>query len=286
MHLVQSTQLELQHALIQTSTGAGPPLDSSWGQAGAQRQKKCPTESAPQHNPTQAPVGWRSGSPWRRAGSGEPHNCLAHPVPQHGLAQARSDGGAQPSGAWRHMAALQQEPRDARGHAAGSAPRLGGSPDRQGAEAATQWSAGSVSGRQPVWQPQMGRNMQESDTWLPVVSSSLSSVAQAEIGSSEHGRAAAVLEGQPSDDEAVRGAGEEPDLQGELPECAQRAAALHSALMRHTAAVQLAAELESLFRLLSMPPAARAEAGKSSLLPSGSSAAQYACSVLGTIGMR
>ena len=46
----------------------------------------------------------------------------------------------------------------------------------------------------------------------------------------------------------------------------------------------LAAELERLFRLLSLPAAARAEAGESPLLPSGGSAAQYACCVLSTLG--
>ena len=127
--------------------------------------------------------------------------------------------------------------------------------------------------------------MQGVDTCLPVLGSSPSSIAQVEIGSSEHSRTAAILEGRPSADEAVRGAGEEPDLHRELPDRGRRAAALHSALIRHTAAVQLAAELESLFRLLGILPAARAEAGKPSLLPSGRSAAQYACSVLGTIGM-
>ena len=65
----------------------------------------------------------------------------------------------------------------------------------------------------------------------------------------------------------------------------RRAAKLHSAVIRHTAAVQLAAELERLFRLLGLPTAARAKAGESPLLPSGGSAAQYACCVLSTIGM-
>ena len=281
----QSTQSGLQHAPVQRSTEAGPPSIPSWGQASAQREEHCPVDSAPQHDTAQAPAGRRSRSPWKRAGSGQPYSLLGHPVPQHAPGQFISDGGTQSLGAWCHTAGLQQEPHTARSPAASSAP-LGISPDRQGAQAATQGSAGAASGRQTVWQPQMGRNMQETDTCLPVLSSCPSSISQVEIGSTEHSRTAAVLEGQSSADEVVEGAGEELGQQGELPDRARRVAALHSALIRHTAAVQLAAELESLFRLLGVPPAARAEAGKPTLLPSGSSAAQYACSVLGTIGMR
>ena len=73
----------------------------------------------------------------------------------------------------------------------------------------------------------------------------------------------------------------------ELPHQAQRAARLHSALIRHTASIQLAAELESLLRLLALPAAAQDEAanGGTLLLPSAEAAAEYACCVLRTIGM-
>ncbi len=285
MHVSQSTQRGLQHVPVQASAGAGPPLISSWGQARAKQQERCLADSAPQHNPAQAPAGWRFGSPGGQAGPGEPHNSLAHPVPQHAPAQACSDCGAQPRGAWRHTAALQQEPIGAHSPASSSAPWPGGSAERQGPQAATPVSAVAACNMPTHRQPQKGKRKQETDTCLPVVSSSPSSIPQRQLEHVECSRNAAILNGQGSADEAIMG-GEELDLCGELPDRARRAAALHSALIRHTAAVQLAAELESLFRLLGVPPAARAEAGKPSLLPSGRSAAQYACCVLSTTGMR
>ena len=72
----------------------------------------------------------------------------------------------------------------------------------------------------------------------------------------------------------------------ELPYQARRAARLHSALIRHTAAIQLAAELESLLRLLALPSAVQDAAadGSTLLLPSAEAAAEYACCVLYAIG--
>lgn len=73
-----------------------------------------------------------------------------------------------------------------------------------------------------------------------------------------------------------------------LPDQARRAAALQSALIQHTAVAQLAAELDSLIRLLAAPCAAHDEAGNGqpALFPSGRAAAQYACAVLSKIGER
>ena len=73
-----------------------------------------------------------------------------------------------------------------------------------------------------------------------------------------------------------------------LPDQARRAAALQSALIQHTAVAQLAAELDSLIRLLAAPCAAHDEAGNGqpALFPSGRAAAQYACAVLIKIGER
>lgn len=73
----------------------------------------------------------------------------------------------------------------------------------------------------------------------------------------------------------------------DLPHQAQRAARLHTALIRHTASIQLAAELESLLRLLALPPATQHDAatGSNLLLPSAEAAAEYACCVLSAIGM-
>ena len=78
---------------------------------------------------------------------------------------------------------------------------------------------------------------------------------------------------------ALSDKGNECHQPAKLPPRAQRAARLHSALIRHTASVQLAAELESLLRLLTMPDAAQCAVTDDStlLLPSGEAAAQYAC---------
>jgi len=72
----------------------------------------------------------------------------------------------------------------------------------------------------------------------------------------------------------------------DLPNKVRRAAMLHSALIRHTAHVQLAAELESLLRLLAVPAAVHEDAtnGSALLLSSGRIAAEYACRVLRATG--
>ena len=93
-------------------------------------------------------------------------------------------------------------------------------------------------------------------------------------------------EDQSGPTEALLDKSQESGQPAQLSQQAQRAARMHSALIRHTASIQLAAELESLLRLLALPAGAKDDAADGSTLciSSGEAAAEYACCVLSTIG--
>lgn len=201
-----------------------------------------------------------------------------------------SSGAGPPSvSPWGPAGPDQQESHVAQSSAASNTPLRGGSPDSRGASEpiAMPGSAVSVTSR-PVHIYREGQGTPGAAAWSSHPAEPPNGMAQtgaskaAELSENQRVPGAETLNHNASIG-VCEGAGQP---QG-LPAQARRAAALHSALIRHTAAVQLAAELECLLRLLAVPPTACVEANGSrpSLFLSGRAAAQYACCVLSAIGM-
>lgn len=223
--------------------------------------------SSPWEHRTQTPSNRAAlpGTPWGRAGAGHsasraPLSSAASNTPQRGgflVSRSMLPSGATP------------------GSRATVAP------------AATPGSAASVTGRyKPCEQQSASAGTKAS---LPPPETPVSMPQQVDNVSRADQEPAPGVAGahSPTSGASLNNCGEASAV-AHMPDQARRAAMLQSALIQHTAVAQLAAELDSLIRLLAAPCAAHDEAGNGqlALFPSGKAAAQYACAVLSNIGER
>ena len=298
---VQRTQSPSDGAAKPSSSG-GPWAQRHSGSAavpGSPWGPEQPGSGAHQSSAKQESLEWRFGDLHVVS---EASDCAAAGSSrwQH-RTQTPSDRAVLPGSPWGRAEAGHSASRAPLSSAASNTPQRGGflvsrsmlpsaaTPDSRGtvAPAATPGTAASVTGRfKPCEQQSASAGTKAS---LPPPETPISMPQQIDNISGADQEPALGVAGahSPTSGAFLNNCGEASAV-AHLPDQARRAAMLQSALIQHTAVAHLAAELDSLIRLLAAQCAARDEAGNGqlALFPSGKAAAQYACAVLSNIGER